>query len=214
MRQKPVGEPAATAAWNFGRPRCRSSLKRLGPFCHCRQRYARSLRRIHASRWVSTRGVWQKPKYPRHPRRYGARSSITFGRLFPRVRRVGEWLSRRESSQESWRGSSLTSLATRSRVDSPLEGSGFEPSVPLAMVSLDPRGGKGAGGRSGSRKTPFLFTGDQRFESPFLRRRVSLSSAFHGYRRKGPAFAGSMSRDVTRERDVLATSRFALAASL
>ena len=88
MRQKPVGEPAATAAWNFGRPRCRSSLKRLGPFCHCRQRYARSLRRIHASRWVSTRGVWQKPKYPRHPRRYGARSSITCGRLFPRVRRV------------------------------------------------------------------------------------------------------------------------------
>src|SRR5499427_5299672 len=64
MRQKPVGEPAATAAWNFGRPRCRSSLKRLGPFCHCRQRYARSLRRIHASRWVSTRGVWQKPRYP------------------------------------------------------------------------------------------------------------------------------------------------------
>jgi hypothetical protein len=50
--------------------------------------YARSLRRIHVSRWVSTRGVWQKPKYPRHPRRYGARSSITCSRLFPRVRRV------------------------------------------------------------------------------------------------------------------------------
>ena len=88
MRQKPVGEPAATAAWNFGTPRRRSSLKRLRPFCYCRQRYARSLRRIHASRLVSIRGVWQKPKYPRHPRRYGARSSITCGRLFPRVRRV------------------------------------------------------------------------------------------------------------------------------
>jgi len=45
MRQNPVGEPAATAAWNFGTPRRRSSLKRLGPFCHCRQRYERSLRR-------------------------------------------------------------------------------------------------------------------------------------------------------------------------
>ena len=83
MRQKPVGEPAATAAWNFGRPRRRSSLKRLRPFCYCRQRYARSLRRIHASRLVSIRGVWQKPKYPRHPRRYGARSSITLRQAEP-----------------------------------------------------------------------------------------------------------------------------------
>jgi hypothetical protein len=51
MRQNPVGEPAATAALNFGTPRRRSSLKRLGPFCHCRQRYERNLRRIHASRF-------------------------------------------------------------------------------------------------------------------------------------------------------------------
>jgi hypothetical protein len=58
---EPVGEPAATAALNFDTPRRRSSLKRLCPFCHCRQRYER-LRRIHASRFVSTRGVWQKPK--------------------------------------------------------------------------------------------------------------------------------------------------------
>ena len=57
MRQNPVGEPAATAALNFGTPRRRSSLKRLCPFCHCRQRYKRNLRRIHASRFVSTRGV-------------------------------------------------------------------------------------------------------------------------------------------------------------
>src|SRR5205807_6626039 len=56
MRQNPVGEPAATAALNFGTPRRRSSLKRLCPFCHCRQRYERNLRRIHASRFVSTRG--------------------------------------------------------------------------------------------------------------------------------------------------------------
>src|SRR5216684_2502058 len=88
MRQNPVGEPAATAALNFGTPRRRSSWKRLGPFCHCRQRYRRSLRRIHASRLVSTRGVWQKPKYPRHPRRYGASSLTICGRLIPRVRRV------------------------------------------------------------------------------------------------------------------------------
>src|SRR5437588_2998798 len=46
MRQNPVGEPAATAALNFATPRRRSSLKRLGPFCHCRQRYERNLRRI------------------------------------------------------------------------------------------------------------------------------------------------------------------------
>ena len=56
--------------------------------------------------------------------------------------------------------------------------------------------------------------GDRRFESRFLRRRVCLTSTFHGYRRKGPAFAGSVSLDETRERDVLATSRLALAASL
>ena len=42
MRQNPVGEPAATAALNFGTPRRRSSLKRLCPFCHCRQRYERT----------------------------------------------------------------------------------------------------------------------------------------------------------------------------
>jgi hypothetical protein len=34
--------------------------------------------------------------------------------------------------------------------------------------------------------------------------------AFHGYRRKGPAFAGAVSLDETRERDLLATSRLAL----
>ncbi len=28
----------------------------------------------HASKLVSARGVWQKPKYPRNPRRYSARS--------------------------------------------------------------------------------------------------------------------------------------------
>src|SRR5260370_38091053 len=88
MRQNPVGEPAATAALNFGTPRRRSSLKRLCPFCHCRQRYARNLRRIHASRFVSTRGVWQKTKYPRHPVRDGVPSSINSGSVTPRVPRA------------------------------------------------------------------------------------------------------------------------------
>ncbi len=88
MRQNPVGEPAATAALNFGTLLRRSSVKRLRPLPHCRQRYKRNLRRIHASKFVSTRGVWQRPKYPRHPLRYGARSSISCGRLIPRVRRV------------------------------------------------------------------------------------------------------------------------------
>src|SRR5882672_2206806 len=56
--------------------------------------------------------------------------------------------------------------------------------------------------------------GDRGFESSFLRRRVCLASAFHAYRRKDPAFARSVSLDVTRERDVLATSRLASAAFL
>ena len=55
---------------------------------------------------------------------------------------------------------------------------------------------------------------DQGFESAFLRRPVCLTSAFHAYRRKDPAFAGSVSLDETRERDVLAPSRLALAAFL
>ena len=46
MRQNPVGDPVATAALNFGTPRWRGSLKRLDPFCHCRQRSERNLRRI------------------------------------------------------------------------------------------------------------------------------------------------------------------------
>src|SRR6478672_10444435 len=58
------------------------------PFRHCRQRYKRSLRRIQAFRFVSTRGVWQKPKYPRHPMRYGVRSAIICCKLNPRVRHV------------------------------------------------------------------------------------------------------------------------------
>jgi hypothetical protein len=53
IRQNPVGEPAATAA----PPRRSGSVKRLCPFPHCRQRYERNLRRIHASRSVSTRGA-------------------------------------------------------------------------------------------------------------------------------------------------------------
>ena len=52
---------------------------------------------------------------------------------------------------------------------------------------------------------------DRWFESGSLQRRVSLSGVFGGSRRKRPAFAGSVSLDVTRERDVLATSRLALA---
>ena len=47
-----------------------------------------------------------------------------------------------------------------------------------------------------------------------LRQGVCLTGAFHGCRRKDPAFAGSVSLDETRERDVLATSRLALATFL
>src|SRR5947207_14448997 len=56
--------------------------------------------------------------------------------------------------------------------------------------------------------------GNRRFESISLRRPVCLNSAFHAYRRKDPAFAGSVSLDETRERDVMAPSRLALAAFL
>jgi len=55
-----------------------------------------------------------------------------------------------------------------------------------------------------------LARGDRGFESPFLRRRVCLTGAFHGYRRKRPGFAGSVSLYETREWDVLATSRLVL----
>ena len=54
MRQSPVGEPAATAAANFATPRRRNSAKRFCLVRHCRQRYKRNLRRIHASRFVRT----------------------------------------------------------------------------------------------------------------------------------------------------------------
>jgi len=37
-------------------------IETVGPVLPLPQRYERNLRRIHASRLVSTRGVWQKPK--------------------------------------------------------------------------------------------------------------------------------------------------------
>ena len=60
----------------------------------------------------------------------------------------------------------------------------------------------------------FPFREGPRVRIPSLQRRVCLASAFHAYRRKDPAFARSVNLDVTRERDVLATSRLALAAFL
>jgi len=63
------------------------------------------------------------------------------------------------------------------------------------------------------RRTGLLNRGrDRRFESPFLQRGVCLTGAFHGSWRKGPAFAGGVSLDETRELDALATSPLALAA--
>ena len=48
-------------------------------------------------------------------------------------------------------------------------------------------------------KDPVPFhQGDQRFESSSLRRE-SLTGGFRGCRRKGPAFAGSVSLHETRE---------------
>src|SRR6202022_574773 len=64
--------------------------------------------------------------------------------------------------------------------------------------------------RAGARR-PLKIGGDRRFESLLLQRRVSLTGVFGGSRRKSPAFAGSVSLDVTRERDGLARTRLALA---
>src|ERR1700730_12597619 len=58
------------------------------------------------------------------------------------------------------------------------------------------------------RRRPFP-QGDQRFESVSLQRGVSLTGVFHGYRRKGPPFAGGVSLDRTRERYVLTMGRLA-----
>src|ERR1700736_6269809 len=60
MRQSPVGEPAATAALNLGTPRRRSSLKRLCPFRHCRQRYERNLRRIQTGAGADVFAVFKR----------------------------------------------------------------------------------------------------------------------------------------------------------
>src|SRR4029077_14800166 len=67
---------------------------------------------------------------------------------------------------------------------------------------------------AGTWHLPLLLTRHPWLESGSLPRPVCLTSAFHAYRRKDPAFAGSVSLDETRERDVLAQSRLALAAFL
>ena len=67
---------------------------------------------------------------------------------------------------------------------------------------------------AGTWHRPLFLTRDRWFESGSLRRRVSLTGALRGWRRKDPAFAGSVSLDETREPDVLATSRLDLAAFL
>src|SRR6267378_2377989 len=78
--------------------------------------------------------------------------------------------------------------------DSLLEEDGFEPSVPLGSNTSVSTGFAGwRGGRSLFRKAPRL-RGDRQFESVFLRQGVCLTSAFHGCRRKGPVFAGSVSQ--------------------
>jgi hypothetical protein len=98
--------------------------------------------------------------------------------------------------------------------DSLLEEAGFEPSAPPVNELVSPTGTRMGTRHQGRSRRRRLCSGDQGFESAFLQRRVCLTGAFHGYRRKGPAFAGSVSLDETRERDVLATSRLALAAFL
>jgi hypothetical protein len=64
--------------------------------------------------------------------------------------------------------------------------------------------------KQGSLVSVVSHRGDRGFESISLRQGVCLTGAFHGYRRKGPAFAASVSLDETRERDLLAMSWLAL----
>ena len=91
--------------------------------------------------------------------------------------------------------------------DSPLEERRFEPSVPRFRDGPF----RLCGTSRSARETDSFRERDRQFESASLQRRVCLASAFHAYRRKDRAFARSVSLDVTRERDVLATSRLALA---
>jgi hypothetical protein len=109
----------------------------------------------------------------------------------------------------------------RFALDSPLEKAGFEPSVPRGAIKVS-RGAHlvsarfPANGKVGSHENRLhddagRLPRDRWFESCSLQRRVCLTSAFRGRRRKDPAFAASVSLDGTRERDVLATSRLALA---
>src|SRR5437870_10866182 len=95
----------------------------------------------------------------------------------------------------------------RFATDPALEEDGLEPPVPPGSnTSVSTGFASWRGGRSLFRKAPVL-GGDRQFESVFLQRRVSLTGVFGGSRRKSPGFAGSVSLDVTRERDVLARSR-------
>ena len=85
--------------------------------------------------------------------------------------------------------------------DSPLVETGFEPSVPLRECR---RSEPLARNETSSVGNGVPLRRDRWFESGSLQRRVSLTGVFGGSRRKSPAFAGSVSLDVTRERDVLA----------
>jgi hypothetical protein len=62
------------------------------------------------------------------------------------------------------------------------------------------RNGRCRRGERGSLETSPI-PGDRGFESLLPRRRVCLTGAFHGYRRKRPGFAGSVSLYETREWD-------------
>src|SRR4029077_20759813 len=77
-----------------------------------------------------------------------------------------------------------------------------------SLSRTSPSGGTGGARR---RKTPLesvvYLEGDRGLECPPSTGESVLTSAFHAYRRKDPAFAGSVSLDETRERDVLAPSR-------
>src|SRR6516162_6568389 len=68
-RQGPCGLTAVRPARSARTPERRSSAERLLTRFHCFQAMARSRRLSHWSRSRNTDGVWQKPKYPRQPRR-------------------------------------------------------------------------------------------------------------------------------------------------
>ena len=86
--QGPRPLPAVLAAFRGRTPSSNNAARRRRGVFHCRHMAARRRRQTQRIRPISTSGVWQKPKYPCQPRRYGTNSAIVAFRLTLFARRV------------------------------------------------------------------------------------------------------------------------------